>query len=97
MDIWTSVSNDPYISVTLHFLVNTYKLCHLLLEMKHFPETHNYKIISAVVNSIVIYRNIRDRTSYIPSDNVSNMAKAFSKLKKDYEKDCIKIAHIRCS
>ncbi|CAF1061498.1 unnamed protein product [Brachionus calyciflorus] len=66
-DIWTSASNDPYISVTLHFVDNTNKL------------------------------NIRDRISSIKSDNASNMAKAFSKLKKDYEKDGIEIAHIRCS
>ncbi|CAF0931624.1 unnamed protein product [Brachionus calyciflorus] len=95
-DIWTSSSGDSYISLTLHFINNNNKLDQLLLDIKSFPGTHNYRTISSIIDSILDENGIKQRIASVTSDNASNMIKAFSRLKKMYQVQNIDIVHIRC-
>ncbi|CAF1069647.1 unnamed protein product [Brachionus calyciflorus] len=95
-DIWTSSPGDPYISVTLHFIDNQNKLKHLLLDMRHFPGVHDYITISDMLDKIFKDYGIKHKIYSITSDNASNMIKAFSRLKKKYEREGIHVVHIRC-
>ncbi|RMZ95887.1 hypothetical protein BpHYR1_050844 [Brachionus plicatilis] len=48
-DIWTSSSQDLYISVTVHFICNNNNLNSFLLDMKHFPGVYNNVTIASAM------------------------------------------------
>ncbi|RNA20434.1 zinc finger BED domain-containing 4-like, partial [Brachionus plicatilis] len=41
IDIWTSHCNEPYMSVTVHFVTNNWKLTSMLLNVFYFPHPHD--------------------------------------------------------
>lgn len=51
-DIWTSLSNDPYIAITAHFFRNE-KLCHVLLDFDLIPHPHDSKQIKYTVQCVL--------------------------------------------
>jgi len=39
-DIWTSITNQAYLGVTIHYINNNWKLCHYLLDLIHLEHQH---------------------------------------------------------
>lgn len=54
IDIWTSPCSDPYMSVTLHFVDNQWKLTSLLLDIFYFPHPHDASFIFENLNRVII-------------------------------------------
>ena len=52
-DIWTSRSTHSYVSFTVHFIPDEYRLKHYLLETKEFTESHTAKNIAEEITSII--------------------------------------------
>lgn len=51
-DIWTSMANDPYLSVTCHFIDNEWTLRNFLLDTFHFPHPHDGAFIYEAVKEV---------------------------------------------
>jgi hypothetical protein len=71
-DIWSSLSNDPYIAITAHLFKND-KLCHVLLEFDLIPHPHNAEQIKysvqCVLQSYGIINNIISKTNITIDNN----------------------------
>ncbi|RNA00718.1 zinc finger BED domain-containing 1-like [Brachionus plicatilis] len=48
-DIWTSLSKDPYLAITCHFITNDWKLNEYLLDIIYFPHPHDASFIRNTV------------------------------------------------
>ena len=74
-DIWTSVSNDGYISFTGHFIDNNWNLCAKTLASRHIVDRHTGRNIASALNRIAADFEIEDIPCLI-TDNASNMTLA---------------------
>lgn len=55
IDIWTSHCNEPYMSVTVHFVNNNWKLTSMLLDVFYFPHPHDAIFILENLNRVIIF------------------------------------------
>ena len=79
-DIWTSSGGggEPYLSFTIHFVSEQWKLESICLETVLFPDDHTADNITEMMENILEEWNIKqDQVVCVTSDNASNMQKAF--------------------
>lgn len=96
-DIWTSLSNDPYIAVTAHFFKND-KLSHVLLEFCLIPHPHDAEQIKYTVQCVLEKYGIINKIISITTDNAHNNTSGIA-LFKDYLKDLLihkELYHLSC-
>ena len=58
-DIWTSISSEPYMSVTVHFVNNQWKLTSMLLDIFYFPHPHDSSFILENMNRVIFLKFIK--------------------------------------
>ena len=83
-DIWTSNQNDPFISLTAHYLDSKFVLHSDCLNVSHFPEAHTGENIADIIHSCLVNWLPEEKVDLIPlytvTDNASNMKKAMRLL-----------------
>ena len=74
-DMWTSCSNDGYISLTYHFITEDFKMSYRNLNTKHFPGTHDHTHICEAISSVAQdwCINIKRQVVAFTTDNGSNL------------------------
>ena len=87
-DSWTSVSGNPYLSLTTHFVDQNFAIKSLPIKLKYLPESHSSYNIGAFINKSLNEFQIDKKTVSISSDSAANMIKLI-----DYLPD---ITHIPC-
>jgi hypothetical protein len=97
-DIWTSLSNDPYIAITAHFFRNE-NLCHVLLDFDLIPHPHYGEQIKYTVQCVLENFGIINNIISLTTDNATNNVLGIS-LFKDYLKQELfierEVFHLSC-
>ena len=81
-DMWTSRSNDGYISLTCHFIDKEFNLCYKNLQTQHFPGTHDHTHISEALFTAASEWciNMSQQVVTFTTDSGSNIVKALSEM-----------------
>jgi len=80
-DIWTSATNESYISVTVHYIDNSWVLCNRVLAVMPIADRHTGdNIVKWLLDVIAQYDLSPSKVSAIVHDNGSNMVAAAKKL-----------------
>ena len=89
-DMWTSCSNDGYISLTCHFITEDFKMSYRNLNTKHFPGTHDHTHICEAISSVAQdwCINIKRQVVAFTTDNGSNIVKSLKEMS---------ILHVPCA
>ena len=69
-DIWTSSTNDSYISLTVHFITNYWETRSCILETRSFPEHHTGANIAGKLKDMVSTFDIDNSKVVHDQDNV---------------------------
>lgn len=84
-DAWTSVSNDAFVGVTAHYLLEDFSYQDRCLTVKHAPGSHTSEMICKHLDDICNEWSLQQRTALLPlyvvTDNGSNMKKAVHLMK----------------
>lgn len=77
-DIWTSKTNESYISLTCHFLGPLFKLTLYSLNTSHFPRKHTATRIASFLEGIIAEGDGADNDFliYVITDNLHNISAA---------------------
>ena len=82
-DIWTSCVNDAYISVTAHFITDSWRLVSCILGTYPFPGHHN--IVDKLKEVIQDYGLTMDQVKAIGHDQALNMELTGRTLEEEFE------------
>lgn len=74
-DCWTSRTTVPYMTVTAHYLDESFDMVSKVLQTKVLDERHTGETISVALNTVLQTWQIDDKVSVITTDNASNMGK----------------------
>lgn len=78
-DMWTSTSNDDYLSITAHFIDADFKSHHLCLEVVPFPEvSHTGQNLRVFICETLKSWDIADKIFLIVRDNGRNICCALN-------------------
>lgn len=78
-DMWTSTSNDDYMSITAHFFTEENVWTHVCLEVIPFPEVgHTGEAISEFLASVLTDWNIKSELHVVVRDNGKNVVAAMN-------------------
>ena len=78
IDLWTAKSKHEYISITLHWMLEDFKIYNYLFCMKHMPYPYTgTNIISFLKNKVVEF-GLKEKITCIVTDNGSNMVNAIN-------------------
>lgn len=76
-DLWSSVSNDDYLSLTVHYLDETFVWQHLCIEVAPFPEvSHTAAHICSFVTNLLAEWQLVEKVVAIVRDNGRNVTAA---------------------
>ena len=76
-DMWSSVSSDPYMSYTIHFVTEKWELQSIALSTLFFPEDHNGENISDAIKETLQSWNLDSKNQVcLTTDNGSNILRA---------------------
>ncbi|XP_059410212.1 E3 SUMO-protein ligase ZBED1-like [Carassius carassius] len=76
-DLWSSRTSEPYLSLTVHFIDQDWKLVSLCLQTVYFPEDHTGESIAAGLADALASWGLReDRQVCITTDSGTNIIKA---------------------
>ncbi len=80
-DLWTSRARHAYVSLTVHYLNDNFRLCTHLLEVKEFDEAHTGFHIAEELEAILQHWNVslNDLVAFT-TDNGSNVASAIASM-----------------
>ena len=84
-DIWTSGSNEAYITVSGHFISQAWQLVAIVLTTSAFPERHTGLEISQKLVEIVKQFGIEEKVVCVVHDQASNMILSMDILLEDKE------------
>lgn len=75
-DIWTSISNESFISLTAHFVDAGFNYKHFVLNVKHFEGSHTADKIANILFETMDEWNIRNKLYVLVRDSGANIKKA---------------------
>ncbi|XP_076841981.1 E3 SUMO-protein ligase ZBED1-like [Brachyhypopomus gauderio] len=76
-DLWSSRTLQPYMSLTVHFINDTWALRSICLQTAYFPEDHKGEVIAqGIKESLNSWKLAEDRLSCMTTDSGTNMIKA---------------------
>ncbi|MBN3305276.1 ZBED1 protein, partial [Amia calva] len=76
-DLWSSRTSEPYLSLTVHFIDQDWKLVSLCLQTVYFPEDHTGEAIGAgLTDALASWGLGEDRQVCITTDSGTNIIKA---------------------
>jgi len=95
-DIWSSLNNEAFIGVTIHYITNEWKLKHFTLEITQITGSHTGAAICEFISNLLEEFNLKEKILSITTDNGSNMVAACRLLKNDLESTAPNFVHCRC-
>jgi len=75
-DIWSSISNDTYMSLTAHFIDEKMKIQNILLDFSLIPHPHSGDEIAEKIKLTLNKFKIEDKIMAVTSDNATNNVNA---------------------
>ncbi|XP_067257230.1 E3 SUMO-protein ligase ZBED1-like [Chanodichthys erythropterus] len=76
-DLWSSRTSQPYLSLTVHFIDQDWKLVSLCLQTVYFPEDHTGEAIAGgLMDALASWGLSEDRQVCITTDSGTNIIKA---------------------
>lgn len=76
-DLWSSRTMDPYISLTIHFIDDEWKLCSKCLQTSYFPDDHMGELIAQGLRECLESWGLdEEQMVCITTDNGANVVKA---------------------
>lgn len=77
-DSWTSRANEGFVSLTVHYINNSYELKNYTLKIQALPESHTSENLNSLLKSNLSEWNIDSgkHKLYFVTDNASNIIKA---------------------
>ncbi|XP_017327177.1 E3 SUMO-protein ligase ZBED1-like [Ictalurus punctatus] len=76
-DLWSSRTSEPYLSLTVHFIDQDWKLVSLCLQTVYFPEDHTGEAIAAgPTDALASWGFSEDHQVCITTDSGTNIIKA---------------------
>ncbi|XP_078495159.1 LOW QUALITY PROTEIN: E3 SUMO-protein ligase ZBED1-like [Ciona intestinalis] len=80
-DMWTSIRNDSYITVTVHWITDDWKMMHGVLTTECMTEANTAENLSLrLTNVLAQYRIVSNKISATVTDNGRNIKKAVDLL-----------------
>jgi hypothetical protein len=97
-DIWTSISNQSYLGVTVHYIDNDWKARHFLLDLIHYPDNHYGINTKKLLATLFEEMKIISKIFSITTDNDASMLLACRELKQVFSLlGNNEYTHYRCS
>ncbi len=93
-DIWTSLKNEGFLGVTLHFIDENWVLRHFTLDIFQFKGSHTGEAIANEIYKILVEFELEHKTIALTTDNASNMISAARHLRAKFEHNTF--IHYRC-
>uniref|UniRef100_A0A2S2Q777 Zinc finger BED domain-containing protein 1 n=1 Tax=Sipha flava TaxID=143950 RepID=A0A2S2Q777_9HEMI len=91
-DGWTSRSNESYISLTVHYVTEEWKLRHITLNLEHSKDQNTAtNLNNLIVRLIEKWSFCKDIPMYFITDNAPNLVAALKKVPDGYTWQ-----HLRC-
>jgi len=81
-DIWSSVTMQSYLGVTVHFIDNEWNLRHFLLDLCYFPGQHTSQRIEEFIMRVLEDANITNKLLCMTTDNAASMVAAGCAIKE---------------
>ena len=75
-DLWTSRATEGYITITAHFITNTWKMKSVVLKTSPVNESHTSENISAVLREVMDEWKLSDKIHCATTDSASNIKRA---------------------
>lgn len=80
-DIWTcNISNESYVSFTIHYINEDFQLKHVVLNVKHFPGSHTEENIANIITEMIEEWHLNDKNYILIRDSGANIKKAAKDL-----------------
>ena len=80
-DVWLSVSSDPYMNYTIHFITEKWELQSIALSTLFFPEDHNGENLSDAIKETLQSWNLDSKNQVcLTIDNSSDILRAVKKF-----------------
>lgn len=87
-DLWTNRSMKGFLGITGHYILD-WCLKSVMVSCSRFQGRHSAENIRQEYEEVVSDLNVRNKISYVVSDNASNMVKAFKMSLPGFEKTCV--------
>lgn len=87
-DGWTSLSNESFISVTVHFITKQWELMSCILTCVDYSESHTSQNMYDLLRNVCTEWGIIEKVHFVVTDNASNM-KAAIKLTNWFHIPCL--------
>ncbi|KAJ8909930.1 hypothetical protein NQ315_005649 [Exocentrus adspersus] len=75
-DAWTSINNDSFVAITVHYINNNWTLSSNLLGCVKYKESHTSDNLSKLLKDSAHEWGIENKITAITTDNASNIVKA---------------------
>jgi hypothetical protein len=97
-DIWSSIKNEAFIGVTLHYVTDEWKLKHFTLEVLRMTGSHTGNAIYDILDKLLEDFHLKEKIISVTTDNGSNMVLACQLLKSDFDIQVptLDFIHSRC-
>src|SRR6185369_12082256 len=98
-DIWTSISNQAYLGITIHYINNNWKLCRYLLDLIHLVHEHTAMRIKEKLFQLIYEMNLNDKVLALTTDNDAKMISCGNLMLYEFEETCehCDFHHYRCA
>ncbi|KAL0221616.1 hypothetical protein RCL1_001470 [Eukaryota sp. TZLM3-RCL] len=95
-DLWTSINNTPFISLTAHFIDESFNMHSFVTDIRAFGHPHNAERIADVIYRMITDLKV-DKYVAITTDNASNMKCGVETINSLFQAtDEREIIHQRC-
>lgn len=75
-DAWTSLKNENYMAVTVHFIDMSCQLKSYVLQCTKFPERHTSENIKNCLQNTIKNRGLKNKVAACTTDNAANITEA---------------------
>ena len=97
-DIWTSISNQSYFGVTIHYIDDNWQARYFLLDLIHYPNNHYGMQTKDLLVTLFENMKIISKIFSITTDNDASMLLAYRELKQVFSLlGNNEYTHYRCS
>jgi Protein of unknown function (DUF 659) len=92
-DIWSSIKNEGFLGITIHFIDKNWVLKHFTLDLFRFKGSHTGQSIANEIYKIIEEFGLQNRVISMTTDNASNMTACAKALENKFDHTFI---HYRC-
>ena len=97
-DIWSSIKNEAFIGVTIHYITNEWELKHFTLEVLRITGSHTGNAIYEILCKLLDDFGLKKKIISVTTDNGSNMVLVYRLLENDFNTQVpeLDFIHSRC-